>query len=186
MRIFEIARRRAPLALAVLVTGCGIAACGSSSSSSSTTSSSAAASSSGSTTARRAALIACLRSHGVNLPSRPGGFRGRPPSGGAGTGAGGPRFFGGGAPNPKLQAAFKACGANFGRRGRFPRISHPAIQKYVACVRQHGYNLPNPNLSGHGPVFPASIRSNPKFQSASRPCQRLLFPARTGSPSPRA
>jgi hypothetical protein len=53
-------------------------------------------------------------------------------------------------------------------------------------VRQHGYSLPNPNFSGHGPVFPASIRSNPKFESASRPCQRLLFPARTGSPSPRA
>ncbi len=192
LTLMQIATRRAPLALAVLVTGCCVAACGSSSSSSTTTSSaaasssgasSAAASSSGASSARRAALVACLRSHGVKLPSRPGGFR--PPSGAGGTGATGSRprfFFGGGAANPKLQAAFKACGANFRGGARLGRVSHQTIQKYVACVRQHGYDLPNPNFSGHGAVFPASIRSKPKFQSASRACQSLLFPARSGSP----
>jgi hypothetical protein len=45
-------------------------------------------------------------------------------------------------------------------------------------VRQHGYNLPSPNLSGKGAVFPSTIRSNPAFQAASRACQSLLFPNR--------
>ena len=191
MTINDIWRRRAPVALAVLLTGCVVAACGSSSSSSSTSTSSASASStavasSGTSTsrsARRAALVACLKSHGVTLPSRPV----RPPSGGAGAGTpggGGAFFFRGGAPNPKLQAALKACGAKFSGRGRFRgAISHQNIEKYVACVRAHGYNMPNPNFSGHGSVFPANIRSNPKFQAASRACQSLLFPPRSGSTS---
>ncbi len=52
------------------------------------------------------------------------------------------------------------------------------MNAYVACVRQHGYNLPKPNFSGKGPVFPANIRSNPKFQTASKACQSLLIPRR--------
>ncbi len=48
----------------------------------------------------------------------------------------------------------------------------------MTCVRQHGYNLPSPNFSGKGPVFPANIRSNAKFQAASRACQSLLVPQR--------
>jgi hypothetical protein len=58
-------------------------------------------------------------------------------------------------------------------------LTHPAIQKYVACVRTHGYpSMPAPNFFGKGSVFPAKIRSDPKFQAASRACQSLLFPAR--------
>jgi hypothetical protein len=46
-------------------------------------------------------------------------------------------------------------------------------------VRQHGYpEMPNPNFSGKGSVFPANIRTNPKFQAASRSCQSILVPAR--------
>lgn len=80
----------------------------------------------------------------------------------------------------------KACGANFRFRagGHFAgRISHQAIDKYVACVRQHGYNLPAPNFSGKGSIFPANIRSNPKFVAASRSCQSLLIPPRPSSSS---
>ncbi|HTU86560.1 MAG TPA: hypothetical protein VMF57_13350 [Solirubrobacteraceae bacterium] len=128
------------------------------------------------------------------MPSRPAGA----PSGGGGTGTGtgttgtggpprGGGFFGGGrgfANNPKLQAAFKACGANFnfrGRGGNFAgRISHTTITKYVDCVRQHGYNLPNPNFSGKGSIFPSNIRTNPKFVSASKACQSILVPPRPG------
>ena len=90
------------------------------------------------------------------------------------------------ATNPKLRAAFQACGAQFGfGGGRFRgRLSRTAITKYVTCVRQHGYDLPNPNFSGKGPVFPANIRTNAKFQAASRACQSLLVPRRgTGSGS---
>ncbi|MFZ0376631.1 MAG: hypothetical protein WAL38_02280 [Solirubrobacteraceae bacterium] len=197
------APRGALFTILALALGCFIAACGSASSSSSTTGSAGASSTStttsaatgapGGTSASRTALVACLKSHGVTLPNRPAGA---PPAGGTGTGtgttgAGGPPgggFFGGGsgsggrrfANNPKLQAAFKACGANFGfRRGSFAgRISHTTITKYVDCVRQHGYNLPNPNFSGKGSVFPSNIRTNPKFVAASKACQSILVPAR--------
>ncbi len=83
-----------------------------------------------------------------------------------------------------MQAAFKACGANFGfgagrgGGGFRGRLSHAAITKYVTCVRQHGYNLPNPNFSGKGPIFPQSIQTNAKFQAASKACQSLLIPPR--------
>jgi hypothetical protein len=116
-----------------------------------------------------------------------------PGTGTTGTGTGttgtgttpGRGFFGGGggfANNPKLRAAFQACGARFGFGGAGDgfrgRLTRTNITKYVSCVRQHGYNLPNPNFSGKGPVFPANIRSNAKFQAASRACQSLLVPPR--------
>jgi hypothetical protein len=170
------------LLLAVIAAGGLIAACGSSSSSSTTTQAAASgspssASGSGSPrSARRAALVACLKQHGVTLPARRpgaggGGFfgGGGPPAGGTST-TGGRGFF----RDPKMQAALKACGANFGnfRGGR--GLGRQRITNYVTCVRQHGYNMPNPNFSGNGPIFPASIRSDPKFQAASRNCQSLL------------
>lgn len=199
------------MALVTLVAGGALAACGSASSSSSTTSSttasasasgssSGAAAGGGANSARRAQLVSCLKSHGVTLPSRPGGFRppggsgsgggsGSSSGGGTGSGAGtstGPRrgFFGGGGANlsPKMQAAFKACGANFGFRGGGGafrgRISHTAITSFVTCVNQHGYKLPSPNFSGNGPIFPRNIETNKQFQAASKACQHLLIPAR--------
>ncbi len=186
--------------LGVVVLGGSIAACGSasgSSSSSATTSTSttasAAAGSGGPNATRRAALAACLKQHGVTLPARPRGNTGPRPGSGGGTGTTGtgtgttPRrgfFFGGGggpAANPKFRAALQACGAKFGFRGGRGfrgRITHTTITKYVTCVRQHGYNLPNPNFSGKGPIFPANIQSNKKFQAASRACQSILVPPR--------
>jgi hypothetical protein len=206
LKLTHKAPRGAIFVIVALAVGCLMAGCGSASSSSSTTGSAGASSSStttsaatgaaGGTGARRTALVACLKSHGVTLPTRPAGA---PPAGGTGTGTtgtgtgtGGPPgggFFGGGAGgggrgfanNPKLAAAFKACGANFGFRGggRFAgRISHTTITKYVACVRQHGYNLPSPNFSGKGAIFPSNIRTNPKFVSASKACQSILIPPR--------
>lgn len=183
--------------LACVVTACLLAACGSSASSSSVSkssggSSSAAASAGGGASTTRTKLEACLKQHGVTLPSRPGGFRppgsgsnggGAPPAGGFGGGGG---FFGGGGGgfagrfrnNPKLQAAFKACGANFGAgRRRFnPAQRKTEINNFVKCVRQHGYNLPTANLSGTGPVFPRSIESNKKFETAARACASTLAP----------
>jgi hypothetical protein len=201
----------AALLLGCLVAACGSAS-SSSTTSSTTTAASAAtggaggASGGGASSSRRTALAACLKQHGVTLPARPPGAPGggapggAPPSGGTGTGTTGtgttgtgttgtsttPRrgFFGGGgfANNPKLRAAFQACGAKFGfgagGRGFRGRLSHTAITKYVTCVRQHGYNLPAPNFSGKGPVFPANIQNNAKFRAASRACQSLLVPAR--------
>ena len=180
-------RRRLPLVIAVLLSGCLVAACGSSSSSTSTA---VAAAGGPPSTATRSALRTCLRQHGVNLPARPGGLR-KPNGSGGGDGAqggppaGGGFFGGGGGPgarfrnNPKMAAAFKACGGRAFPRRRFA-LSHAAINKFVICVRQHGYNMPKPNFSGNGSVFPASIRTNSKFQMASRSCARLLFPQSGG------
>jgi hypothetical protein len=184
------------LTVGVLALGGLITACGSSSSSTNTTTSSTTASAAAGgapNASRRAALTACLKQHGVTLPARPPGAAGGPPPGSGGSSGSGtngtgttPRrgFFGRGglANNPKLRAALQACGARFGFGAgpqRFRgRLSRAAITKYVTCVRQHGYNLPSPNFSGKGPVFPTNIRSNAKFQAASRACQSLLAPPR--------
>jgi hypothetical protein len=172
--------------------GALLAACGSSSSSSSSASSST---SGGGGQTSRTALTACLRKHGVTLPSG----NGAPPAGGAPSGGGAPPAgapgtgtapSGGGTPpagfsgagGSKLQAAMKACGAKLPSGRQSATFSRQGIQKYVTCVRKHGYDLPNPNYSGHGSVFPASIRSNSKFQAASRPCQSLLRPAGGSAP----
>jgi hypothetical protein len=187
------ARHRLPLVFAVLLSGCLIAACGSSSGSSSSTTAVAAAGGPPST-ASRTAFRTCLRQHGVKLPARPGGFRNRNGGRGGGTGAGGGppagAFFGGGGSgarfrnSPKLAAAFKACGGRAFPRRRF-RLSDSAVNKFVACVRQHGYEMPKANFSGNGPIFPARIRTNSKFQTASRSCAKLLFPRpSSGSTNP--
>lgn len=182
-RLTRGAVRTAPALIAAALL---LAACGSSSNKTSSTSASANAG----TSAGRTALAACLRQHGVTLPARRGSAGGGPPAGapGAGSGtppAGGPPpgsgFPGGGAGSSKFQAALKACGAKFPAGGRRPGFSRQRIQKYVSCVRQHGYNLPSPNFSGNGPVFPANIRTNAKFQAASKACQNTLAPTQGGA-----
>ncbi len=173
----------------MLAAGCLIAACGSSkSSTSASASTSTTSSTSGTASSKRAQLVACLRQHGVPFSPRRTGTGTGPAPGGGPPGGGGGRFFGGGGGlrnNPKLAAAIRACGGNNlrfrGRPGGF-RISRAAITNYVSCVRKHGYpQMPNPNFSGKGSVFPSNIRSNAKFQAASRDCQSLLRPA--GAPN---
>jgi hypothetical protein len=197
LTLMRTATQRAALLATVIAAGYLIAACGSSSTgSSSKTTASSGSSSSGTGPGANATLAACLHKHGVSFTAgggAPGG--GTPPSGAPGSG--GPASAGSttGGPPPgvpgsraggsKFQAALKACGAKLpsGAAPRSTGFSRGAIQKYVSCVRQHGYKLLNPNLSGTGPVFPSSIRSNAKFQAASRSCQGLLAPASgTGGP----
>lgn len=184
-------RRLPALTLAVAVTALSVAACGSSSNTSSASASNPSSSSSGSASAaaggsgaNRATLAACLKSHGVTLPARRAGApAGGTPPGGYGGGGGRPGLFGGGgaggrfANNPKLRAAFQACGGGRGFGGRRLAPSHAAVTTFVACVKQHGYNLPAPNFSGAGPVFPAGIQTNKQFQAASKPCASDLRPA---------
>ncbi len=162
--------RLSPLLLAIVVS-VALAACGSSSGGGTKTSTTASAS------GNRAKLAACLKQHGVTLPAR------RPGSGGGG-------FFGGGAPpgaggafgNSKFRTAFKDCGGGAGRfrpgaggaAGAGHRFSGATLEKFVTCVRQHGYKLPKPNTSGSGAIFPRSIESNQKFQAAARSCASLL------------
>jgi hypothetical protein len=197
--------RLAMLAGTVLLTAVVLAACGSSSNTSSSAtssgSSSASAAARGPSSAARSKLVACLKSHGVTLPNRPAGARRRPNGGGEGGappggGGGGGFFFGGprrggkggaGAPaggfnNPKFRAAFQACGAGQLQRRRFTP-NKAAVTKFVACVKQHGYNLPTPNFSGKGPIFPAAISRDKKFQAAARACASDLRPKGTSGAS---
>ena len=202
----RIRRLAVLLAVSALTAAC-LAACGSSSSTTSKTSTSAASASGNSS---RTKLVACLKAHGVTLPTRrpgagaganggppPGGGSGAP--GGAGPYGGGPGFFGGGGggaggggrfSNPKFRAAFQACGGRaFGGGRRRVQFSKTAITKFVACVKQHGYTLPKPNFSG-GAIFPASVERNAKFQKAARSCSSLLRPSAppqgSGAPAPGA
>ena len=190
--------RSSAIAIAVaLIAAIAVAACGSSSTTGSKTSSSGAAASA---STGRTKLAACLKQHGVTLPSRPGG--GKPPAGGYGGGGyggggygGGGGFFGGGgaggaggpgrakgAQSSKFRAAFKACGADFGG-GRFAhggagfRPSAAALARFTTCVDRHGYKLPKANTSGKGSIFPKSIESNKKFEAAAKVCQSDLRPS---------
>jgi len=176
---------RAALLITAIATSIALAACGSSSQSSSTTAASSGGP--GGSAQNRSTLAACLKKHGVSLPAGFGGQRtgGAPPASGSGAGtppAGGgrPGAIPGG--NSKFQAALKACGANFRSPGATSGSFHAAIVKYAACVRQHGYQLPSPNFSGHGPVFNRKIETNAKFKTASKACQSLL--ATGGAPRP--
>jgi hypothetical protein len=188
--------RLAMLAGTVLITAVVLAACGSSSNTSSSGASSGSSSASAAagrpSSAARSKLVACLKSHGVTLPNRPPGAQRRPSGGGEGDappGGGGGFFFGGprrggsggtGGPggrvsNPKFRAAFQACGGGQFQRRRFTP-NKAAVTKFVACVKQHGYDLPTPDFSGKGPIFPATISRNKKFQAAARACASDLRP----------
>lgn len=204
-------RGHAPLVIASLLAALAIAACGSAgvsqsgnlaakinaSSGTGTTGSGSAAAGS----AARQKFVNCLKQHGVTLPSRPSGA---PPNGGYGQrfGDGNPgtgtgttrvpdggypgrgRFFGGGAPNSKFAAAFKACAKyrpNFGNGGqgpgRFgrPRFSTKVLNQFVTCVRKNGFpQMPNPKATGNGGFFPSSIQNNAKFKAAAAKCQSIL------------
>jgi hypothetical protein len=195
------------LAGTIVATALVLAACGSSSNTSSSSAgagSSSSAAAGGANSAARTKFAACLKSHGVTLPTRPAGARRRPQNGGGHGGGGygggfggGGGFFGGegggnggqGAPggaanrfnNPKFQAALKACGgARFTQRRFTP--DKAAVTKFVACVKQHGYNLPAANFSGKGAIFPAAISRNKKFQAAARACASDLRPRGGGAP----
>jgi hypothetical protein len=88
----------------------------------------------------------------------------------------------------KLQAAMQACGADFGGRGgaagrgdgRRPDVTSTAYRKairaYTACVRKNGYDLPDPDFSGKGPIFDAKKvdQDDATFKKASAACQSTL------------
>jgi hypothetical protein len=125
---------------------------------------------------------------GYGLPGGTGG----PPQGGTGSGG-----FGGtmtDAQRTKMQAALKKCGVTFGQGQGGPyggtgaqrpdtssKTYQAAVTKYTACVRQNGYDLPDPDFSGKGPIFAAKIQQDAKFQAASKQCQSILSAAMGGA-----
>jgi hypothetical protein len=200
----QINRTSSKLALAVLVlalVSVALAACGSSSKSSSSTTAKASASTStaGGTKGARGRfteLRECLQKNGVTLPKFTPGKRPSPGSGGflgGSGGAGGPQLPKG-MTRAQYEAALKKCGGDFGRGGGFrglgSRFSSPAVKealnKFAACMRENGVNVPTPNTSGKGPVFNTKglDTSSAKFREAESKCRGDLqgaFRARPGS-----
>jgi hypothetical protein len=200
-------------ALSAAVLAVALGACGSSDPTSTSASAGATGTQgSGSTTAQQQgrgqlqspAVQQCLKDQGVTPPAfgRGGNGNGQPPQGGYGgarqgglPGGGGPP--GGGmsqADRDKLQAALKQCGVTLPNRGANgqgagsrPDVNDAAyrkrVQDYVACVRKNGFDLPNPDFSGKGPIFdPSKVdQSDPTFQSASQKCQSVLRPQGQGA-----
>lgn len=120
----------------------------------------------------------------------PGGD-GQPPQGsGPPADGGGPGGQTSDADRQKMQDALKACGVQMPDRAdgqggegfQRPDTSSADYQKrvnaYVACVRQNGFDLPDPDFSGDGPIFdPDQVDQTDKtFQAASAKCQDELRP----------
>jgi hypothetical protein len=86
-------------------------------------------------------------------------------------------------------------GGNFGAAGALngkhtfssPRFRQ-ALTKFAACLRQNGVNLPAPNTSGKGPVFPTKgiNPSSPQFKAAEIKCRSVLRAGLESRPGPGA
>lgn len=167
-------------AAALLLAGCG----GSSGSDSSSEESSAASSEQAGGPGGFAEISdetrSCLKENGVELPEPgQGGLpAGGPPEGGPPAG-GPPQGFGKG--GAKMEKAFEECGVELpqGKPEGAPMNSsafRKSIKEYAVCMGENGYDLPEPNVSGEGPVFKESDvnREDPKFEAANEKCQSLL------------
>lgn len=98
----------------------------------------------------------------------------------------------------KLQKAMEKCGGQApgaNRRGgpagarQRPDVNSAAYRKtinaYVTCVRKNGYDLPDPDFSGDGPIFdPKEVdQQDATFKKASKACQSTLQTPRSGGGS---
>lgn len=109
---------------------------------------------------------------------------GEPPEGGEKPegGEGGPPGFGG-ENGEEMKEAFEACGVETPQMQGGPGGANTnsaafkkQVKEYVACVRENGYELPEPDFSGEGPVFDESEvdRESAAFKKASEACSDLL------------
>ena len=117
----------------------------------------------------------CMRQHGINLPdpqiTRDGIDQQLPSK--AQT------------KSPKFKAADQAC------RKQLPNGGQPTAQEqqqalaealaFARCMRQHGINLPDPQITADGinqPWPDPPERDTPKFRAAQQTCERAVPPAR--------
>jgi hypothetical protein len=179
------------LALGALV----LAGCGSSGGGSESTTTASSASGSGSSAEGGATKAGgmveisaedrqCLKEKGVELPEFKAGEgpqtfqKGETPEGGP------PGGFGGAQLSETNKKAFEECGVEMpefkggpaGAAG--PNVNSAAFKKqvreYVACVRENGYELAEPDFSGEGPIFDKAESESAAFKKASEQCQSLL------------
>jgi hypothetical protein len=185
---------------ALVLAGCGGSSGGSSTETSTTAGASSGSESSGAEGKPGGINISeeakkCLKEKGVELPDLKSGEGGppeggEPPSGEAGAmpeGAEGEPPAGrfGGEGNEEMTKAFEECGFETpdlkggpGGEGGTPNVNSAAfkkqVEKYVACVKENGYELAEPNFSGEGPVFEKAESESAAFKKASASCQSLL------------
>ncbi len=131
------------------------------------------------------AYLACLRQHGVNVPSaRPTARPTARPSGGFAS------------PNPAMQAARQACASlrPKGGFGGFGGQFATAFQAFRSCMSAQGEPIPTTRPTAPPTTAPSSGAdrflgglnpSNPKVAAALKACQSKLprFPTRTPSPA---
>jgi hypothetical protein len=187
---------------ALVLAGCGGSSGGDSSASTTTTASSGGGEKGQGVFELSEEEQACLKENGVELPELkggeggpPGAGEGEPPEGGVTGGAGqmpeggelpegAPPAGAGGAMGEEMKKAFEECGvetpefkAGPGGNGG-PNVNSAAFKKqvkeYVACVRENGYELAEPNFSGEGPIFDKSESESSAFKQASAQCSDLL------------
>jgi hypothetical protein len=187
---------------ALVLAGCGSSSGGSSTESSTTASSSGSEPATGEGKGGMFNISeeakACLKEKGVELPEFKGGEGGPPgstegempepgekPEGGEMPEGGPPEGGFGGEGSEEMTKAFEECGVETpefkggpGGEGGKPNTNSAAFKKqvneYVACVRENGYELGEPNFSGEGPVFEKSESESAEFKKASAQCQELL------------
>jgi len=128
-------------------------------------------------------LRECLQKNGVTLPKFTPGQR---PARGGGLlggqgGAGGPQLPKG-MTRAQYESVLKKCGGDFLHGGGFKgfgssRFNSPAVKealdRFAACMRQNGVDVPKPNTSGSGPVFSTKGLSttSAKFREAEDKCR---------------
>jgi hypothetical protein len=150
--------------------------------------------------AAQLAFARCMREHGVDMPDpQPGG-------GAQGVAIG---DDGGKLTPTEMQAAMDACDEYLQAAGTFKRDIDPAqldrMIAFAGCMREHGIDIPDPNVDGNGGMVfrsngSASAGSGPsttkdkffngedpdsaEFRAAEEACRSLLGPdAGPGGPS---
>jgi hypothetical protein len=191
-------------ALLLVLASLALAACGGSSKTSSTNASASASTSgapgkpgapatspreAGPAVAHRfAALRECLQKNGITLPKRSPGQR--PAPGGLLGGGSLPK----GVTRAQFEAVLKKCGGNF-RGGNFTHgfnggahFNSPAVKqalnRFAACMRENGVDVPAPNTSGKGPIFNTNglNTASSTFRAAEAKCRSDLQGAFRASP----
>ena len=62
------------------------------------------------------------------------------------------------------------CGLPRSVRLKFLHVTLEFLPAWIACIARHGYQLPTPNTSGRGTVFPSAIERNGKYRAAAKHC----------------
>jgi hypothetical protein len=126
--------------------------------------------------ASRVTFEQCLRDHGVQVESAPGG------GGGVATKI---TVRGGRGPSPqKFQQTQRDCMKKAGFKPKAPSAEdqakfRDAALKFARCMRAHGIDMPDPQVAGDGMGMlqkgPTGVNPNaPRFQEAQKECGKLM------------